>query len=119
MNRPDVLPVNQNYRGLSYGDLVAMRANWLFSENPDYQYESEILQMHGNMPYYSEIGKETAGVKPPDPAPFLDRTGDLEERISEGTPILVPAISATYVIGDRYDGSTLQNEDQIRKASKN
>jgi hypothetical protein len=50
--------------------------------------------------------------------PFNNRSGDLEETISPDTAIFVPVITATYVIGDRYEGTTLENEVQIRNAAR-
>ena len=99
---PEVLSTDSNYKGLSYGDLVAIRANWLFSESPDYQYQSDILHLHGNMHYSSGQAAQADD--------FYDRRGDLEERITPDTAIFVPVMTATYVIGDKYEGLTLEDE---------
>jgi hypothetical protein len=104
------MSTDKNYNGLSYGDLVAIRANWLFSESPDYQYQSDILHLHGNMRY--SIGQ--AGAQDD----FYDRRGDLEERITTDTAIFVPVMSATYVMGDKYEGLTLDDEVQLRRAAR-
>ena len=108
---PEVLSTDSNYKGLSYGDLVAIRANWLFSESPDYQYQSDILHLHGNMHYWSGQAAEADD--------FYDRRGDLEERITPDTAIFVPVMTATYVIGDKYEGLTLEDEAQFPKGRKN
>lgn len=116
----EVLDVEHNYRGLSYGSWAATQRNWLFSERPDYQYENDILFLRGSMFYSgSEAAKEQKQTPSiPDKQVFHNRTGDLEERIHEEAAIFVPVITATFVIGESFGGTYFENEDQIRNAAR-
>jgi hypothetical protein len=113
----DVVSSNENFRGLSYGNWVARWSNWLLSEQPDYQNNSDVLFLRGNIAW-KPSGGEGGQPRTIDPKSFYNRTGELVEKIFHGTAVIIPVITAMYFIADRYAGTALENEEQIRYAAR-
>jgi hypothetical protein len=106
----------ENFRGMSYGSWVARWSNWLLSEQSYSQ--SDVLFLRGNVAWKPSEG-EGGQLRIIPPGSFLDRRGDLCEKIDDHTPVFIPIITAMYFIGDRYEGRVLENEEQIRYAARN
>jgi hypothetical protein len=106
--RKYILQPEENFRGMSYGDLIARWNNWLLSSHPYYD-GSDILFLRGNMGYYT------------DPKAFLDMS-DLSangQTIPYGTAIFVPIITCQWNIGDYYEGKRIEDEETMRAAVRN
>jgi hypothetical protein len=97
-------PIDSNFKGRSYGDLVATWTNWLFSDQPDYTETTDILFLRGNIGYYQDLQK------------FYDKTNENAETVFKGTAILVPVICTFLTIGSYYDGSRIESEVGLRNA---
>ncbi len=98
-----VLKSSENYRGLSYSDLIVRWQRWLFSDNPDQNFvDSDILFLRGNIGYHQSS---------------LDYLQSYVE-IDEGTSILVPIITTHHNIGDHHKGIIIKNEFFLRKVIK-
>lgn len=87
------LKLNENFNGLSYGNLLARWNNWLLSSNP-YYYGGDILFLRGNVENYTDSNS------------FLDMTNfsGNGQRISYGTAVFFAVISCQFNIGDYYEG---------------
>lgn len=110
----DIVEPEKQFLGMSYGDWITCWSNWLLSEKPDYQVGQGTLFLRGNIDYkYDEKGGRHK-----EPGGFLNRMDDMGIVISEGTPIFVPVITAMIVKGDRYEGTDLQNETNLRYAAR-
>ncbi|HJT86071.1 MAG TPA: hypothetical protein VJ697_16450 [Nitrososphaeraceae archaeon] len=97
-----VLKPSQNYRGLSYNDLLIMWHRWLMSKNPDQNFEGDILFLRGNIGYHQ------------DNSSYLHASIE----IIEGKAILVPIITTHYKIGEYYNKTEIKDEFNLRKAIK-
>ena len=79
MSGYDIVPPNQNFRGMSYGEWAGEWCNWLLgSKKPDYQRYSRgnpVLFLRGAYDYYIEGGNRNPGG-----SPHSDRTGDRKNR---------------------------------------
>ena len=111
----DVVPVNQNFKGMSYGDWAIIWDNWLISENPDLKVRKDILFLRGNLDY-KPVGSKGDSPRFMDPKSILDRTGNAGETIFRNTAIFIPVLTARYSFGDIYDGTRIDNEVQLRLA---
>ena len=94
-----VLKSSQNYRGLSYSDLIVRWQRWLLSDNPDQNFvDSDILFLRGNVGYHQSN---------------LDYLQSYVE-IDEGTSIYVPIITTHHAMGDHHKGILINNEFLLR-----
>jgi hypothetical protein len=96
-----ILKPSQNYRGLSYNDLLIMWYRWLMSKNPDQNNEGDILFLRGNIGYHQ------------DNSSYLQ----VSIEIIEGKAILVPIITTHYKIGEYYK-TEIKDEFDLRRAIK-
>jgi hypothetical protein len=110
----NVVPIGENYRGLTYGQWASIWAQWLFSDNPDNHIRPDILFLRGNMDYKSVGGPNTPRFL--DKKATLDRTAQYGEAIYENVAILIPVLTAQLSIGDIHDGIKIKNEQQLRDA---
>ena len=111
----DVVPVHENFRGLSYGEWATIWDNWLLSEDPDIAVRKDILFLRGNLDYTS-VTPNNAFPRFLDSSAALIKTDQNTEIIFENTAILIPVLTAQYSIGDIYDGKKLYNEYELRDA---
>jgi hypothetical protein len=103
LDKKFVLKPSENYRGLSYSDLIIRWQRWLFSDNPDQNFvDSDILFLRGNIGYHQSN---------------LDYLHSYVE-IDEGTSILVPIITTHHNIGDHHKRIRIKNEFLLRKVIK-
>ena len=96
MSSYDILPPNENFRGMSYGEWAAEWWKWLGSEDADtYLQKDPVLFLRGAFDY------ETAnGQRRPKRKLHKDRTGNEKIEISEGTAIFFPVIEAEFNVDD-------------------
>jgi len=95
-----VVKTSENYRGLSYCDIITTWQRWLLSEDPDQNQYGDILFLRGSVGYHKDSSK------------FFQSSFE----ILQGTAILVPIITTHYNLGETYRGRTIRNERQLRKA---
>jgi hypothetical protein len=108
-----VVPPEENFRGLSYGNWACLWWNWLLCDEPDI-YRGDMLFLRGNLDY-KPVGK--GGPVHIDPKSFLDRTGKKGVKIFENTPILIPVCITVFRIGlDLFDGRLIETEQDARLA---
>lgn len=111
----NVVPVNENFRGLSYGEWVSIWDNWLMSEDPDNAIRKDILFLRGNLDYMS-VAPANDFPRFSDSSAALIKTNQNSEMIFENTAVLIPVLTAHYSIGDIYDGKRLNSEHEMREA---
>ena len=135
-----ILEPNQNFRGMSYGDWIEVWSNWLFSSYPNYVPDEDILFCRGFLEYSGSAYDITqqqyiieAPTKPPGSKPtkniirttekrlLLNKDEDSEEVdlsdvVPTGTAIFFPLLTAMYSIGHTFEGRTLDNEFDVRRA---
>ena len=88
MSGYDIVPPNQNFRGMSYGEWAAEWWKWLLSsKNPDYSKGDPVLFLRGAFDY-EQVGEQ----RRPKRKLHYDRTGDKKIEIFEGTAIFFPVI---------------------------
>jgi hypothetical protein len=92
-----IVPPEQNFRGLSYGNWAALWWNWLLSEDPECYNGHEILFLRGNV-NYGPIGGIKGAPRDLDGIKYYDKTQGKGEKIWSGTPIFFPVINAAYCI---------------------
>ena len=92
----------ENYRGLSYGDMIIRWQRWLLSDNPDQHQHGDILFLRGSIGYHRHSSK------------YFESSIE----ICEGIPILVPIVTTHYNLGERYKGLLIQDEFSLRRAVK-
>ena len=111
----DVVPIHENFRGLSYGEWATIWDNWLMSEDPDSAIRKDILFLRGNLGYTS-VSSNNDFPRFSDSSATLIKTDQNTEIIFENTAILIPVLTAQYSVGDIYDGKKLDNEYELRDA---
>ena len=90
----------ENYKGLSYSDIIIRWQRWLLSNRPDQQQDGDILFLRGSVGYHRSTST------------YLYSSIE----IPECTAILVPIVTTHYNIGDSYQGSIIEDEFSLRKA---
>jgi hypothetical protein len=112
-----VIPRNENYRGLSYGAIIARWTNWLMGSKPDYYDGSDILFLRGNVGYYNNrfsfYDRGDARRFNKEKFPSTPGNGVM---IHEDTAVFIPIITAQFNIGDYYSGARIEDENSIRRA---
>ncbi len=111
--RIDIVPPNENFGGMSYGEWAAEWNKWLFSEDPDSYDGGNVLFLRGNVDY-KPIGTKRDSPRYIDPKAKYDKTGNKGEAIFDGIAIFVPIITTVLFIGDNYEGKILRNEQDLR-----
>jgi hypothetical protein len=114
-----VLKPEENFRGMSYGNWAAVWSNWLYSDDPDRtdKFDEHMILLRGNLDYYKYA--DEGDISSLDESKrFYNRSGDEAVTICEGTAIFVPVLTAMYFIGREYEGTTLSNESQLRRAAR-
>lgn len=111
----DVVPVNQNFKGMSYGDWTVLWDSWLISADPDMNIRKDILFLRGNLDY-KPVGSGHNIPRFMNAKSILDHTGRKGETIFSNTAIFIPVLTARYSLGDLYDGQRIDNEVQLRYA---
>jgi len=111
----DVIPVNENFKGLSYGLWASIWDNWLLSEDPENTNRKDIVFLRGNL-NYSPVSSNSEYPRFSDSSGALVRIGHNAEVIFEDTAIFIPILTAQYSLGDIYDGKRLNNEQELREA---
>jgi hypothetical protein len=109
----DVVPPHENFKGLPYGEWVALWNKWLMSEDPDTYDGGDILFLRGNVDY-KHVDGLAGGTRFIDPQGIYDRTGEKGEHIFEGTAIFIPIFTFMLVLGDLYDGRVVRKEEELR-----
>jgi hypothetical protein len=133
-----IVAPNDNFRGMSYGDWIEIWSNWLFSGYPNYVADEDIIFCRGFLEFAGssyDITQQSYIVETPrlgDQKPtkdiirtterrlFLNKDRDCEvdlsDRVPKGTAVFIPLLTAMYSIGNRYEGRTLDNEFDLRRA---
>jgi hypothetical protein len=110
-----VLHHSETFNGLSYGEWAAIWTNWFISKDVDSYNGEDILFLRGNVDY-KPVSEVEGAIRYQDPDSYLDMTGKKEQKILEGTSILIP-ISVSYnAIGCYFEGKSIDNELEVRKA---
>ena len=95
-----VVKTSENYRGLSYNDIIIRWQSWLLGNDPDKHLPSDILFLRGSVGWHqSEHSYFHASVE-----------------VRYGTAILVPIITTLYYSGQCYEGILIKDELYLRKA---
>lgn len=95
-----VVKTSENYKGLSYSDIISTWQRWLLSESPDQYQCGGIFFLRGSIGYHKSSSH------------YFESS--LE--ISYGAAILVPVITTHYNMGERYKGRVINDEYSLRKA---
>jgi len=111
----DVLPKSETFKGLSYGEWIAIWTKWFLSRNVDIYDGQDLLFLRGNVDF-KPVSEVEGAIRYQDPDSFLDMTGQKGQRILEGTSILIP-ISVSYnAIGCSFEGKIIESEIELRNA---
>src|SRR4030095_11279330 len=103
MLKVKVLPPTQSFKGLSYGDWVAIWSNWFLSRDPDYYDGEDMLFLRVNVDMKA-VSDADGAMRYQDPEAFLDMTGDKKKRILHGTAVFVPLAVSIMAIGGNHEG---------------
>jgi hypothetical protein len=101
------------FRGLNYGQWVAVWLNQLMSDQPDVQYSGRgkgMAFLRGNIEY---------GYKQ-DPAHAVFNTMTVENRlrILKDTAVFVPVMTTMFYIGETYQGQKMNDEISMRNTAR-
>jgi hypothetical protein len=89
--------------------------NWFFSRDVDIYDGQDILFLRGHV-NFNPVSEVEGAIRYQDPQSFLDMTGQKEQKILEGTSILIP-ISVSYnTIGCYFECIAIENEIDLRNA---
>jgi hypothetical protein len=111
----DVIPLSQNFRGMSYGQWATVWDKWLMSDDPDSSIRKDILFLRGNIDYKS-VGFGHKSPRFMHHSSILDRSGKYGESIFSNTAIFIPVLTSRYSLGDIYDGRRITDEVGLRDA---
>lgn len=95
-----ILKLSENYRGLSYNDIIIRWQRWLLCDSPDRNQFGDILFLRGSVGYHQSSTS------------YLHSSAV----IPGGVAILVPIVTTFYTIGEKYKGKMIKNEFYLRKA---
>jgi hypothetical protein len=95
-----IIKTSENFRGLSYSDVIIIWQRWLLSDNPDQNQWGDIFFLRGSIGFHKSN--------------FYYLKSSAE--ISFGDAILVPIITTHFNIGERYDGKVITDEYSLRMA---
>jgi hypothetical protein len=105
----------KTFKGLSYGDWVAIWSNWFLSRDVETYDGEDMLFLRGYVGFKAVSDAECA-MRYQDPEIFLDRTGDKKLRLLKGTSLLVPTAVSMNGIGCDSEGKIIENEKGLRNA---
>jgi hypothetical protein len=105
----------KTFKGLSYGDWVAIWSNWFLSRDVESYDGDDMLFLRGYVGFKAVSDAEGA-MRYQDPEIFLDRTGDKKLRLLRGTSLLVPTAVSMNAIGCDSEGKLVENENDLRNA---
>jgi hypothetical protein len=91
------VPINENFRGRSYGEWASEWWNWVLGENPDKYVPSDpliFLRANNDYEYKTSVDRRINTTR------HLDMTGDRTICIYEDTAIFFPVIEAELNEGD-------------------
>jgi hypothetical protein len=114
MTNFNVVPPQNNYRGLSYGIWLALWNNWLLSEDPDKYDGGPMLYLRGNLDYRTPV-RNISYPRSINHKGINDRTGREAVAIFEHTAIFIPVITSCYTLGTLVDGRLLKTEKDVRQ----
>jgi hypothetical protein len=102
------------FRGLTYGQWVAVWYNNLMSDKPDIVYREgkNMVFLRGNVEFSYEKQEE------PKNRAFSSMTKEQRIKIQEDTAVFVPVISTMFALGDDYQGQVLNDELSMRLAAR-
>jgi hypothetical protein len=109
------MPPGKTFKGLSYGDWVAIWSNWLISRDVESYDGEDMLFLRGYVGYKAVSDAEGA-MRYQDPESFLDRTGDKKLKILKGTSVFVPTAVSVNAVGCDFEGKLIENEKDLRNA---
>jgi hypothetical protein len=109
------MPPGKTFKGLSYGDWVAIWSKWLISRDVESYDGEDMLFLRGYVGFKAVSDAEGA-MRYQDPESFLDRTGDKKLKILKGTSVLVPTAVTINAIGGDFEGKLIENEKDLRNA---
>jgi|GEM_PF-656985 len=105
------------FRGLTYGQWVAVWYNNLLSVEPDVVYRggNDMAFLRGNVQYQRTEYQKGADVKQ---EAFYSSVNERRIRIQKDTAVFVPVITSQFLIGDEYQGAVLNDELALRAAAR-
>ena len=112
-----VIPPEQNFRGLTYGNWASIWWNWLLSRDPEHFNGYEILFLRGNVSY-GPVGGVKGAPRDLAGTSYFDRSGEKGEKIWGRTPVFFPVVNSMYCLGDIYEGIKLTEEEDLRFAAR-
>jgi hypothetical protein len=115
MMKPSVLPYWQTFKGLSYGEWVAIWTNWFLSKDVDSYNGQDILFLRGHV-NYTPVSDVKGAIRYQNPDSFLDMTGQKRLKILEGTSIFIPITVSYNAIGCNFEGEIIEDELELRNA---
>jgi hypothetical protein len=109
----EIVPPNENFRGMSYGEWAAEWNKWLFSEDPDTYDGGNLLFLRGNVDY-RPVGNQPDSPRYVDSEAIYDKTGKNKETIIEGTAVFIPILTSVLFLSDNYEGKIIKDEQELR-----
>lgn len=109
------MPPAETFKGLSYGDWVAIWSNWFLSRDVDSYQREDVVFLRGHVDY-KPVNDSEGAMRYQDPKSFLDRTGDKKLKILKGTPVFVPIAVSINAVGCDFEGKHIENENDLRSA---
>jgi hypothetical protein len=105
------------FRGLTYGQWVAVWYNNLLSVEPDVVYRggNGMAFLRGNVQYQRTEYQKSEDVKQ---EAFYSSVNELRIRIQKDTAVFVPVITSQFLMGDEYQGVVLNDELALRAAAR-
>jgi hypothetical protein len=109
------MPPGKTFKGLSYGDWVAIWSNWFLSRDVENYDGEDMLFLRGYVGFKAVSDAEGA-MRYQDPESLLDRTGDKKLKVLKGTSVFVPTAVSVNAIGCDFEGKLIQNVKDLRNA---
>jgi hypothetical protein len=105
------------FRGLTYGQWVAVWYNNLLSVEPDVVYRggNSMAFLRGNVQYQRTEYQNGVDAKQ---EAFYSSVNERRIRIQQDTAVFVPVITTQFLIGDEYQGVVLNDELALRAAAR-
>jgi hypothetical protein len=116
MEKIDILPPNENFRGRSYGEWASEWLKKMLSASPDnYSKDDPIIFLRTNVDYSPVEGREDGYRE--NTTTHYDRTGNKGIEIYEETAVFFPVIEANFLVGCKNPEDkkkVLQTEEELR-----